>query len=172
MENKKMLTNIAVGTVVGAALGYLYLITLGKGKNLKMVNVLSISGGIGLISGALLSSTKKKPAEITEEDLRSFAKTINVKTENEVDGYLDIIRRAKNISEQERQRVFKVINAMLLAKKDKKWDEKADIETKKQIILQYGVSQEEFASFNDIVIKGLSDILAGTVSDLLNPKNK
>ena len=170
--NNKMIKNLAIGAAVGAGLGYIYLLTLGKGKNLKMLNVLAIGGGIGAVVGVLASTGKSKPEPITEESLRALAKTIDQSTEEEVDSYIMIIRKAKTLTEPEKQRIYKVINALLLAKKDNKWDEKADLETKKTILMQYGITQEDFTSFNEVVIKGLSDILVGAVSDLFNPKNQ
>ena len=150
---------MTIGAIIGTGLGYLYLITFGKGKNLKMLNVLAIGGSAGLTLGAFAGMNAAKPKDITDESLRELAKTVDKSTQEEVDNYIAISRKSNTTTEQERQRTYRVINALIRAKKDKKWDDKADLDAKRDILLQYGVTKEDFASFNDRIIKGIGEIL-------------
>ena len=53
---------------------------------------------------------------------------------------------------------------VLLAKKDKKWDEFANMKTKKNILLGYNVSEYDFNVFQDVMVNKLADI----ISDVIN----
>ena len=169
VDKNRMIKGVAYGAIVGAGLAYIYILTLGKGKNLKLINVLGIGAGAGAVIGAVAGSMRSGDKTITEESLRAKAKSINPDTEAEVDSYLLIINKAKSLTEQDKQRIYKVIDAVLSAKKDGKWDEKADLESKKQILMTYGITDEDFKVFTDVVIKGLSDLIVGAFDNIFKP---
>lgn len=151
------------GILAGLGLSYLYIKTLGKNKNLDLTKTLLIGGGIGAGLGSLGLiglSIKNKEKVIDAQYLKDLSKDVNA--ELEVDNYLRIIDLAK-LSDADKERVFKVINGVLLAKKDKKWDENADIKTKKAILLNYKVSEFDFKVFYDVIINRLADILTNIV---------
>jgi hypothetical protein len=151
------------GILAGLGLSYLYIKTLGKNKNLDLTKTLLIGGGIGAGLGSLGLiglSIKNKEKVIDTQYLKDLSKDVN--SELEVDNYLRIIDLAK-LSDADKERVFKVINGVLLAKKDKKWDENADIKTKKSILLNYKVSEFDFKVFYDVIINRLADILTNIV---------
>ena len=100
----------------------------------------------------------KKPKAITRESVKELAKSLDSDSVSQVDNYLFILDKAK-LSEQDTQRVLNVINGVLLAKKDKKWDEKADISNKKTILLAYGVTEQDFKVFQDIIVNSLANII-------------
>jgi gas vesicle protein len=157
------------GIIAGVGLSYLYIKTLGKDKNLNLTNNLLIGAGIGAGIGSLItlmsnnSSTeeKKEPKIITEQSLKDLANETN--SALELQNYLDIIERAK-VGDKDKQRIFNVINGVLLAKKDKKWDEFANMKTKKNILLGYNVSEYDFNVFQDVMVNKLADI----ISDVIN----
>lgn len=154
------------GILGGTALAFLYIKTIGKGKNLPLTKTLLIGGAIGGGLGLGIDlSVSKKPKPITEESLRALAKSISTDAESQLDGYLSLMKKA-NQSEADNQRIMNVINGQLLAMKDNKWDEKADLKTKKGILFSYGVTEQDFGVFNDIIVKSLADILSGVF-----PKN-
>jgi hypothetical protein len=149
------------GVLGGTALAFLYLKTLGKDKNLALTKTLLIGGAIGGGLGLGIDlSISRKPKAITEESLRALAKSISTDAESQVDNYLLLMKKAKQ-SDADNQRIMNVINGQLLAMKDNKWDAKADIKTKKAILLTYGVTEQDFGVFQDIIVKGLADILSG-----------
>jgi len=153
------------GILAGLGLSYLYLKTLGKNKNLNLTNTLLIGGGIGAGVGSLatlMSSSNKDENKIpTKESLLNLANETN--SLNEVQNYLDIIDKS-NVSDKDTQRIYNVINGVLLAKKDKKWDESADIKTKKNILLGYNVSEYDFNVFQDIVVNRLADLITNIIN--------
>ena len=104
---------------------------------------------------------KKEPKIITEQSLKDLADETN--SALELQNYLDIIERAK-VGDKDKQRIFNVINGVLLAKKDKKWDEFANMKTKKNILLGYNVSEYDFNVFQDVMVNKLADI----ISDVIN----
>lgn len=149
------------GILAGTGLAFLYLRTLGKEKNLDLFKTLLIGGGIGVgvgISVDVISSKTKKP--VTEEKLRALAKKVGGDAPLQVNNYMSIVKLAK-LSESDTQRVFNVINGMLLAKIDKKWDENANLDAKKTILLSYGVTAEDFKVFQDVIVNSISDIISG-----------
>ena len=147
------------GVVGGTALAFLYLKTLGKDKNLSLAKTLligaGVGGGIGLITDMAIG---KKPKAITRESVKELSKSIDSDSVSQVDNYLFILDKAK-LSEQDNQRILNVINGVLLAKKDKKWDEKADINNKKAILLTYGVTEQDFKVFQDVIVNSLANII-------------
>ena len=156
------------GLIGGVGLSYLYIKTLGKDKNLNLTNNLLIGAGIGAGIGSLItlmsnSSTeeKKEPKIITEQSLKDLADETN--SALELQNYLSLMERAK-VGDKDKQRIFNVINGVLLAKKDKKWDEFADIKTKKNILLGYNVAEYDFNVFQDVMVNKLADI----ITDVLN----
>jgi 4-hydroxy-tetrahydrodipicolinate reductase len=147
----------------GTALMLANAVAKGKNKNLDLTKTLLIGGGIGAGLGSLGLiglSIKNKEKVIDAQYLKDLSKDVN--SELEVDNYLRIIDLAK-LSDADKERVFKVINGVLLAKKDKKWDENADIKTKKAILLNYKVSEFDFKVFYDVIINRLADILTNIV---------
>lgn len=156
------------GIIAGLGLSYLYIKTLGKDKNLNLTNNLIIGAGIGAGVGSLItllsnssSAEEKQPKLVTEQSLKDLAEETN--STLELNNYLDIIERAK-VGDKDKQRIFNVINGVLLAKKDKKWDEFADIKTKKNILLGYNVAPYDFQVFQDVMVNKLADI----ITDVLN----
>lgn len=147
------------GVIGGTALAYLYIKTLGKDKNLSLTKTLLMGAGIGGGAGILADLViGNKPKQITEQSLKDLAKSIDPETVSQVDNYLFILSKAK-LSEKDNQRVMNVINGVLLAKKDKKWDEKAEISNKKAILLNYGVTEEDFKVFQDVIVNSLANII-------------
>lgn len=152
------------GVLGGTALAFIYLKTLGKDKNLALAKTLLIGGGIGGGIGLGIDlSTSSKPKLITESDLKILAESISKDEVNQVDNYLFALSKA-NLSESDNQRVYKVIKGVLLAKKDNKWDEKADIQNKKKILSNYGVTSNDFNVFQDVITKSITDVLLGALS--------
>ena len=148
------------GVLGGTALAFLYLKTMGKGKGLDLTKTLLIGGGIGAVVGYTIDNINTKPKVFTEEELKQLASTISSSAEQEVDSYFQLLNLAK-LSEQENQKVMKVIHAMLLARKDGKWDAKASIAQKKTILLSYGITLEDYMVFERVVISGFTNIIMG-----------
>lgn len=157
------------GIIAGVGLSYLYIKTLGKDKNLNLTNNLLIGAGIGagvgslitLLSNSSSNEEKQQPKLVTEQSLKDLAEETN--SSLELQNYLSLIERAK-VGDKDKQRIFNVINGVLLAKKDKKWDEFADIKTKKNILLGYNVAPYDFQVFQDVMVNKLADI----ITDVLN----
>lgn len=150
------------GILAGLGLSYLYF-KLAKNNKFTLFQTLGIGSGIGAGLGSailLLSDTKKVEKNITEQSLKDLSKEVD--SELEVDNYLRIIDLAK-LSDSDKERVFKVINGVLLAKKDKKWDENADIKIKKAILSNYNVSEFDFKVFYDVIINRIADILTNII---------
>lgn len=149
------------GILAGLGLSYLYVKTIGKNSNLT--KTLLIGGGIGAGVGSiitLMGNIKPKNKEITQDSLIILANEVGANSE--VQNYLSIIEKAK-LSDTDKQRVYNVINGVLLAKKDKKWDEGADIKIKKNILLAYNVSEYDFKVFQDVIINKLADLLTNII---------
>lgn len=94
---------------------------------------------------------RKKPEtkDTLIEDLKGLAKSMNdteVKTLNSI---LDSFKSPKNkFTEEENQKWLRVYKGILLAKKDKKWDDKSkDVKAKKAILLSYGVNINDLEWF-------------------------
>ena len=152
------------GILGGTALAFLYLKTLGKDKNLALAKTLLIGGAIGGGVGLGFDlAVNRKPKPVTEEDLKEMAKPLGKDVESELDNYLLLMKKAK-LSDIDNQRVLNVIKGFLLAKKDKKWDESANIQVKKQILMSYGVTSDDFQVFEDVIIKGVVNALSGLLS--------
>ena len=150
------------GILAGLGISYLYF-RYAKDNKFTLFQTLGIGSGIGAAIGSaslLLLDTKKVEKKITEQSLRDLAKELD--SELEIDNYLRIIQLAE-LSDADKERVYKVINGVLLAKKDKKWDENADIKTKKAILLNYNVSEFDFKVFYDVVINRLADIITNII---------
>lgn len=149
------------GVLGGTALAFIYLKTLGKDKNLTLMKTLLIGGGIGAGIGLGIDlSVNRKPKFVTEEDLKGLAKSVGTDAETQLNSYLSLVKLAK-LDEPDTQKVFNVIKGEFLAKKDNKWDAQADIATKKQILSNYGVSDDDFKLFEAVIIKGLTNIIVG-----------
>jgi gas vesicle protein len=157
MKNKNLFP--IYGILAGVGLSFVYLKTLGKEKNLDLIKTLLIGGGIGAGLGSISLLLSQEPKAINEESLRKKAKDLGSDVEKEIENYLFLIKKA-NLSEKDNQRVYNVINGLLLAKKDKKWDEKADILAKKKLLLSYGVKEEDFNVFQDFLVKNIADVLS------------
>lgn len=158
------------GVLGGTALSFLYLKTLGKDKNLSLIKTLLIGGGIGAGVGLLIDNMQPSIEDVEEASLldenylRALAKTLQEPlTETELETYLLAVDKADLPQEQE-QKVYRVLRGLLLAKKDKKWDEKATLQTKKQILMNYDVAESDFKVFESIVINKMTNL----VTDLLD----
>lgn len=156
------------GILGGTALAYLYLKTLGKDKNLSISKTLLIGGSIGAGLGLgidLTTGSSKKP--ITEQELLDRAKSIGGDTELELNSYLSSVKSA-NLSEWDTQKVLNVLKVFLSAKEDGKWDNKGDIETKKKVLLSYGLSQGDVNVFENT----LKNHLTNSISDMIKNEKK
>lgn len=143
------------GILGGTALAYIYLLTIGKNKNLPLQKTLMIGGGIGLGLGLGidLSTSSKKP--ITEQELKDTASKLSSDTQKELNSYLTAINDA-DISDDKKQRMFRLLQAFLSASKNNKWDSKGVIEVKKQVLISNGVSKSDVDSFEKILKDNLS----------------
>lgn len=119
-------------------------------KNIKIV--LGIIGGVAL--GYFLFKDKKTESKIEttpnlENELKSLAKSISDNELKNLNSILNNFASPKNkFSESEKQMWLRVYKGILLAKKDKKWDDKsADLKAKKTILLSYGVKGNEIDWF-------------------------
>lgn len=164
--------NTLIGVVGGGALAYLYLKTLGKDKNLNMITTLligaGVGGGIGFLASGVTSFRKGDKDEesnlITEEQLRELARSLNDPSElTQLETYL-LATRKSDLTDADEQKVFRVIKGVLLAKKDNKWDENASMQIKKQILLNYGVTSDDFDVFQTFIVNKLSDIITDIFS--------
>ena len=154
------------GILGGTALAYIYLLTIGKNKNLSLEKTLLIGGGIGLGLGLGIDLSKPKNP-ITEDDLKKIASELNEATRNELDSYLVAIKNT-DISEDKKQRMFNLLKAFLSASKNNKWDNKGVIDVKKQVLISYGVPKSDVESFEKILKENLSI----SVSKILNEQEK
>lgn len=157
------------GILGGTALSFIYLKTLGKDKNLSLVKTLLIGAGVGAGVGLLVDNMGSSVEDIDEETLidenylRALAKTLNNPlAETELETYLLAVDKS-NLSDEDERKIYRVLNGLLLAKKDNKWDEGANIQTKKQILMGYGVAESDFKIFEQIIINKLTNL----VTDLL-----
>lgn len=160
---KKQINKYATfwGVLGGTALAYIYIKTLGKDKGLQLTKTLLIGAGIGTGVGLGIDLfVNNKPKPVTEDDVKKMAESIGSEAKSEVDGYLSLMKLAK-LSESDNQRVLNVVNAVLLAQKDKKWDAKADLTTKKKVLSGYGISDDDFNVFENVIVKGVSNIIVG-----------
>jgi hypothetical protein len=167
--------------LAGLGLAYVYLKTLGKDKNLSLGKSLLIGGvvggGIGL--GIDLMKNKKEVVVVkknTEQSLTQLAKSISSDAEAELSNYLFLLNKA-NLSDAEKEKGYNVLNGFLLAKKDNKWDSKADVQGMKKILLSYGVTEDDFKVFQTILVSSLATAITnifsrkGNTADLKRTQN-
>lgn len=160
MQEKKIYQHATIwGIIGGTALAYIYIKTLGKGKGLDLTKTLLIGGAVGLGIGAAIDlSIASKPVFYTEEELTEKANTLGYNTQEEVKSYLSLMKTAK-LSDEDNQKIMRVIDAQLMAKKDGKWDSNADMVTKKSILMTYGISEGDFLTFQNLVVTGFTNII-------------
>lgn len=160
MEEKKIYQHATVWSIIGGvALSYIYVKTLGKGKGLDLTQTLLIGGAVGLGIGAAIDlSVSSKPKFYTEEELIEKANALGYNTESEVKSYLSLMKTAK-LSDEDNQKIMRVIDAQLMAKKDGKWDSNSDMATKKNILMAYGISEGDFLTFQNLVVTGFTNII-------------
>jgi hypothetical protein len=108
---------------------------------------------LGILAGIIIGYFvfRKKPTQTVnlEEELKDLAKSVS---DNELKNLISILNSfssPKNkFSENEKQMWLRVYKGILLAKKDKKWDDKSkDLKAKKTILLSYGVKGNEIDWF-------------------------
>ena len=158
--------------LAGLGLGYVYVKFLAKDKNLALGKSLLIGGLIGgtLGLGIDLMTDKKEEVtntEITEESLNQLAKSISPDAESQLYNYLFLLKKA-NLSLSDNKKAYNVLNAFLLAKRDNKWDSKADIQGMKKILLSYGVIEDDFKVFQTILVNSLADVITNIFSKKVN----
>ena len=109
---------------------------------------------LGILAGVIIGYFvfRNKPTiknNSIEEELKALAKSISVTEEKNLSNVLSSFSSAKNkFSEDEKQMWLRVYKGILLAKKDKKWDDKSsDIKAKKIVLLSYGVKGNEIDWF-------------------------
>jgi hypothetical protein len=154
--------------LAGLGLGYVYVKFLAKDKNLPLGKSLLIGGliGGGLGLGIDLMTTDKKEevnTEITEESLNQLAKSISPDAESQLYNYLFLLKEA-NLSETDNKKGYNVLNGFLLAKRDNKWDSKADIQGMKKTLLSYGVTADDFKIFQTILVNSLANAITNIFS--------
>ena len=150
------------GILGGTALAFIYLKTFGKGRNLALDKTLLIGASIGAGLGIVIDLTTNKTKPVTEQQLLDTAKSIGGDTESELNSFL-ASTKTDNVSESDKQRIMKVLNVFLTAKKDGKWDSKGDIETKKKVLISYGVSRDDINLFENT----LKNHLTNSISDII-----
>lgn len=151
------------GILGGTALAYIYLLTIGKNKNLPLQKTLLIGGGIGLGLGLGidLSTNSKKP--ITEEELQNTASQLNDVVQKELNSYLTAINNS-DITDDKKQTMYKVLKAFLSASKNNKWDSKGIIDEKKKVLISYGISKSDVDSFERLLKNNLINV-AKTINE-------
>ena len=108
---------------------------------------------LGILAGIIIGYFvfKKKPTQTVnlEEELKDLAKSISDAELKNINSVLKDFASSKNkFSESEKQMWLRVYKGILLAKKDKKWDDKSpDLKAKKNILLSYGVKGNEIDWF-------------------------
>jgi hypothetical protein len=109
---------------------------------------------LGILAGVVIGYFifRKKPIikkDSIEEELKTLAKSISPAEEKNVTDVLNTFASPKNkFNENEKQMWLRVYKGILLAKKDKKWDDKStDLKAKKTILLSYGVKGNEIDWF-------------------------
>lgn len=141
----------------GASIAYLYLKTLGKNKNLDFNKTILIGSAIGLGLGLGLDLSKKNLLKnISENDLKNKANSIDKSTVDELQSYLSSLNNS-NPSEYDKIRFYNVLNSFLEAKGDGKWDTNGNIETKKKVLKAYDVSNSNINFFENILKNNLKD---------------
>jgi hypothetical protein len=164
---KNTLNYTFLGALSGAALTFVILKLM---KNPNIGKGVLIGAGTGSAVGLLLgvmedmktskTSTDEQENLVTEAQVKAFAKSLGIDAELKVNSYLTILNQIPHTSVQ-KQNVLNVINVMLKAMKDGKWNEEASLPEKKQILLAYGVKESEFNSFQQIVVSNLTNIITG-----------
>jgi hypothetical protein len=155
--------------LAGLGLAYVYLKTLGKDKNLSLGKSLLIGGVVGGGIGLgidLMKNKKEAVVEVkknTEQSLTQLAKSISSDAEAELSNYLFLLNKA-NLSDAEKEKGYNVLNGFLLAKKDNKWDSKADVQGMKKILLSYGVTEDDFKIFQTILVSSLATAITNIFS--------
>lgn len=172
MKNQKTILYSIAGAGVGVLVAY---ILVSRNKNLDMVKTLTIGGvsglGLGLISGLIASGASTTNDEIketqikqlTEGQIREFAKSLGIDSELQVNSYILILNQVSHTPEQ-KQNVLKVLDAMLKAKRDKKWDEKGTLTQKKEILMSYGITDKQFNVFQEVTTQNLTNLIADALT--------
>ena len=146
------------GALGGTALAFIFIKTLGKDKNLALTKTLLIGGGIGVGIGTIIDLINMKSNVVTEVSLNKLAKSIGADAELQLSNYLTVIKNAKLLP-SDYQKGLNVLNGIFLAKKDNKWNEGADLQTKKMILMSYNVKPEDFKVFQSVVVNELAEII-------------
>jgi hypothetical protein len=108
---------------------------------------------LGILAGIIIGYFvfKNKPTKTVnlEEELKDLAKSVSDAELKNLISILNSFSSPKNkFSEDEKQMWLRVYKGILLAKKDKKWDDKStDLKAKKNILLSYGVKGNEIDWF-------------------------
>lgn len=155
------------GIFGGAALAYLYLKTLGKNKNLSFDKVIiigsSIGAGLGIL-GDLYINKNNEPKNA--EQLKLLAKSVDAKTEQELNLFLDSMNSG-NLSDSDNRKALRVLTVFLKSKKNGEWDSKGDIEMKKKVLIDNGASKDDVQFFEDI----LKNHLTNSISRMIKESN-
>jgi len=165
--NKTFLYTL-VGGAAGVGLAYLYL-NMNKDKALDLYKTLLIGGvsgaGLGLIGGlasSRINLIRKEEEQLTEEKVLEAAKSLGIDEEVQVKSYISLLNSI-SASKEQKQRVLKVIDAMLKAKKDNKWDEKSPLSKKKEILASYNISQADFDVFQQIITNNITNLITSVL---------
>lgn len=164
MNNKPLWLALA-----GLGLGYVYVKYISKNQNLSLGKSVLIGGALGGALGLgidLIQKNQKEESKITEQSLKELAKSISPDAEKELSNYLFLLNKA-NLPSTENQKAYNVLNGLLLAKKDDKWNPKADIQEMKKTLLSYGVKEEDFQVFQSLLANSIFD----AISNIFNRKD-
>lgn len=165
MNNKPLWLAIA-----GLGLGYVYVKYISNNKNLSLGKSVLVGGALGGALGLgidlIQKNQKNENTEVTEQSLKDLAKSISPEAEKELYNYLFLLNKA-NLPSSENKKAYNVLNGFLLAKKDDKWNSKADIQEMKKTLLAYGVKEEDFQIFQSLLANGIFN----AISNIFNKKD-
>jgi uncharacterized protein YpmB len=87
--------------------------------------------------------------DISENTLKELSKSISEKDNQNTIAVIDALKKDTKMPQNEKDMFLRVYKGILLAKRDKRWDENnKDIEAKKKILLSYGLNKDEIDWFN------------------------
>lgn len=121
-------------------------------KVLLILAVLSVIGIIAYVTRDKWMRKDDKKDNISDNlvyELNKLAKSISDDEANILKNIIDSLNNPKNnYTEEDKQKWLRVYKGILLAKKDKKWDDKnKNIDAKKVLLISYGVDANDIDWF-------------------------
>lgn len=121
-------------------------------KVLLILAVLSVIGIIAYVTRDKWMRKDDKKDKISDNlvyELNKLAKSISDDEANILKNIIDSLNNPKNnYTEEDKQKWLRVYKGILLAKKDKKWDDKnKNIDAKKVLLISYGVDANDIDWF-------------------------